>query len=1085
MNDVAATQCAHCAAPLVQVCARCGSPRPWYVPRCAQCAAQADDAALFTNLFRRAPNRELHGRYVLQEVLRSGEISTVYRARDRQDPAASYAIKELASVALFRAEERRLAEQQLAQALEHWRTLQHPALPRLVDHFAEQGNQYIVMEYVEGWSMAQLIAERRTRVTPDQARSWGAQLCQLFSYLHAQVPPLHVPFLAPQHVLVTPRGEVKLVDWGLTYLYAPQRMGAYGSARGYAAPELESGAPTVQSDLFALGRLLYALLVGRLLEKGGGQPLPLRKAVPGISDQLVKVIARAAHRDAAQRFASAAEMLEALGEVDPVPPTLASSAPLPYPMLSAQPTSATVGQSMAELGFVRDARYGPLEQEVSAPEPPTGKARLIVRPRQVELRDLKAVDRKRLVLQVQNAGERELAGRVISHVPWIRTPSALLNLAPGKSAKVIISILPGEMSGPTVNEAQAISIDSNVGQQWIGASVQIATSPQLHVEPLALDFGQVEAEAQPAQTLAISNSGQQILSGQVASSVGWLEVPRRDFRCAAGQTARVTVRLLPEQLPRGRQDVADALVVDSDGGQERIRVLAQRIQPELDPGVTHLDVGALFAGQTTEHLLVVGNAGDGSLRGTAISLLPYLAVEPSHFTCPAGQMVQLTLTLHTGDLEDGLLNAPQALRLQTNGGNATLSLRAQVQAPRVHLVSTSLEYGTVPWGDSRSLPLVLRNAGSAPARIALQSAVEWLLLSDTTVECAPGQSITVTVTADTGRFARGEDVHLSEAVIVVTPRETIRLTAHLEVLKPAMLIEPGAVDFGYVELSAPEERVLTLTNEGTGQLAWNAVHDAAWLEVTPHQGMCQSGERQSIILRAYGLALETGAEEAGATLVINSDGGRAKIPARMALAAPRIATDVTYLDLGVSVNLATVTGSFRIFNHGLGMLRGSISTSQTWLVVERASFECGMGRSIEVRVQTDMDEFPIGATFSAGLIQVRSNGGDVDVEVMANVSLEPQVQVGSELLQLERKATDLPYQGRLVLRNVGKATGHVELTSSDPRLELARSSCDIKADKSVRLAVLWQGEAISGGDSVYVEIACAKQRLRMPVAWVI
>ena len=91
--------------------------------------------------------------------------------------------------------------------------------------------------------------------------------------------------------MVSAAGEVKIIDLGLTALFMPRTFGPYGSVTGYAAPELKTGKPSAETDQFAVGRILYALLTERLLEMGS-KPVPLQRAVPGISQQLVKTIAR-------------------------------------------------------------------------------------------------------------------------------------------------------------------------------------------------------------------------------------------------------------------------------------------------------------------------------------------------------------------------------------------------------------------------------------------------------------------------------------------------------------------------------------------------------------------------------------------------------------------------------------------------------------------------------------------------------------------------------------------------------------------------------------------------------------------------
>ena len=165
--------------------------------------------------------------------------------------------------------------------------------------------------------------------------------------------------------MVAPDGQVKLVGLGLGRFVAPTQYGPYGSMPGYGAPELEGAFPSPRSDVFAVGRLLYALLIGADLAKGMGRAMPLQRAAPGISTQLVKAIARAAHRDPTHRYASARQLGRALwdetyGPLAPIPNWYQSArrAPNPDAPLRAPVRAEAGGQSMEDLGFAADDRFG-------------------------------------------------------------------------------------------------------------------------------------------------------------------------------------------------------------------------------------------------------------------------------------------------------------------------------------------------------------------------------------------------------------------------------------------------------------------------------------------------------------------------------------------------------------------------------------------------------------------------------------------------------------------------------------------------------------------------------------------------------
>jgi len=1089
-NEIGLARCAHCGADLIQICPICGTPRPWYVARCPQCEARPDDMALFAELFVGTPRRVLHRRYEIKATLAKGRVTAVYRAVDTRQPGRVCAVKRLSSVMLFRADERRRAERNLERALERWGKVHHLALVSISDHFVEGDSHYVVFDFVQGWSGKRIIEEPNVRVTPELARNWGAQICDLLQVLHDQSPSLHVPFLAPEHIIVTPEGRIHLVGLGLGALFAPTAYGPYGSVRGYAPPELASGAfPSVRTDIFALGRLLYALLIDRLLEKGLAQPLPLRRAVPGISNHLVMAIARAARRDPEQRYDSARELQEDLwdatfGPLEPIDhwyqqAKLERKAPVLSP--NTVRTTVRVGGredvAMEAFGFQRDPRFGPEPIPAVASASPPKEPRLSVYPHRFIEAELRADEKRKVVLTVRNLGDADLLVQLLSHVPWLKAPQRQVRLAPQKRARFLLTLDAHLLPSDRVVEPQALSVESNAGRQWIAFTAEAIATPVLYVSTTSIDLTALSKGEKLRHTLRIGNAGRQLLTGYVTAQVPWLRVAPKTFRCPPGQEAEITVELRPNRLPFGPQDVTKALLIDSDGGQQAIRVKAWQPRPILDINASLIDLGEVLAGEVVERLLMIGNKGDAPLKAQIVSFVPWLDVEPEQVQCGPGEAIPVTLKGQTKGLSDGSLFIPQAVQVRSNGGTQTLSLRMQVHAPHLVIRTEVLDFGAVAPGRTATSTLIVANEGSAGAAFALYPSVDWLRPPMEELVCEPGEKCPITIEADTSLFEQGLTVKEPSALRLVSKSEILDIPARMVIVQPSLRVEPEHIDFGYLDPSVPEQRTLTIHNAGTGELAWNLQTDALWLEIDPLSGLCAAGVSQTITLTAYGLGIDSdrGVEEA--VLVVNSDGGRAKVPLRAALAAPLIATDSPYLDLGVSHNLAPLQSSFRIFNHGLGMLRGTLRTDQLWLVVDRASFQCAMGRSIEIGVRIDTAELPKGATEAEGRIEIESTGGDLIIEARLRIALEPAVTFNEQVVLRPAGGSDR-WRGRLVLVNRGMATGHVDLVPSNAQLELSRSSVDIKPDKSVRIGIIWNGQAVPQ-EAPWVELRFQERRERV------
>ena len=870
----------------------------------------------------------------------------------------------------------------------------------------------------------------------------------------------------------------------------------YGSIQGYSAPELKSQPPSPRSDVFALGRLLYALLVGRLLEQGLPRSLPLQRAAPDAPISLVKAIARAAHREPERRFATAADLRAELwtdmdGPLEPIPGWSRAAPPAPgAPALRQAPQAPLGGAAgtMAEYGFERDPRFGASDTEAPparpAPEREAPKtARLSVQPRHARLTELGAGETRRVVLSLYNSGEVPVEGRIVSHVGWVTAPSRSFELPVGRQAKAIISVHADALEPGQTTEPQAVSIETNAGRQWVAITAEVPAGPALRVEPATLDYGEVQGEGERTLVLTVANDGRQPLAGRIVSRVDWLRPAPGEFRAAPRSEVAVRVALLPGRLPPGKQDVAEALVVDSDAGQERVAARAWARRAVLDLDRVHLDFGDLLTGTVGETHLQVTNLGDGRLDGAVRSFAPWLRAEPEQFACEPVQSQVITVSADTAGLNEGPVTLPEALRIHSNAGAQTLSVHLRVLAPRMLLNTTHIAMGEVPYGQREARRLRVENGGSAPLEATLQPLVAWLEPTESQITVPPGEEHIVVVRIDTEQFEHGAQVIEQPALRIAAGASIQDITVSLTVLRAVLRIEPEVLDFGYSDPTQPAVRTLRIANDGTGVLAWNLQSDATWAEFEPQRGVCRAGEVQEVRASAYGLALEEGVESAEATLIVTSDAGRAKVPMRFAVASPRLACDTTFLDLGESRNYAPVSGSFRVFNYGLGLLRGNVRTDRTWLVVDRASFTCETGRSVEIRVGTDMDEFPRDALYGEGYVFLESNGGAAEVQAVVNVLLEADVRATAEGVVLAARAEGEVPAGRLVLRNDGMATAHLELVTSTPQIVLSRDLVDIKPGKRVRVGVRWEGEPPPSDAEHYIESRAQDGSvLRVPVA---
>jgi tetratricopeptide (TPR) repeat protein/tRNA A-37 threonylcarbamoyl transferase component Bud32 len=324
------------------------------------------------------------GRYRVERAVASGGMGAVYRAVDKRFDDEPCAVKEMLDDFHDDAE-RTQAVDWFKREAKFLLKLNHPCIPRVRDFFAEGGRQYLVMDFIEGRTLAEVFAKEGNipgvngaRGVPEaRARSWARQVCSVLSYLHNQNPPVIFRDLKPQNIMVTDRDEIKLIDFGIARTVQSQRQATIIMTIGYAPPEQMQGNPEPRSDLYALGSTIHRVLTQH--DAANNKPNiftfpPLRMLRPDITPAFEKIVMKALAQNIEQRWSSAAEMEQAIAMLPPPPAGPLSGALTPrgpaigaVPGLAGPPGTALVAQAT---GLIRAAQdhlaAGRIEQAFAA-----------------------------------------------------------------------------------------------------------------------------------------------------------------------------------------------------------------------------------------------------------------------------------------------------------------------------------------------------------------------------------------------------------------------------------------------------------------------------------------------------------------------------------------------------------------------------------------------------------------------------------------------------------------------------------------------------------------------------------------------
>jgi serine/threonine protein kinase/sugar lactone lactonase YvrE len=283
----------------------------------------------------------LQHRYRIVSLLGEGGMGAVYRVWDtRLD--VPVALKEMVPQPGLDVDTLAQLRQQFHQEAKVLARLDHPHLVRVSDFFEEAGNAYLVMSFVDGEELADLI--EREGAQPDaQVRAWAEQLLDALAYCH-ECGVIHRD-VKPQNVIICPDGKAVLVDFGLVKLWDPADPRTRTAMRGmgtpeYAPPEQYSvrGQHTdPRSDLYSLGATLYHALTGEApLSATDRMAMPEefrtpRQIIAGVSEVLELVILQAVALPIGERWSDAAEMRAALSAPTAHQPTKKLAAEPPPP----------------------------------------------------------------------------------------------------------------------------------------------------------------------------------------------------------------------------------------------------------------------------------------------------------------------------------------------------------------------------------------------------------------------------------------------------------------------------------------------------------------------------------------------------------------------------------------------------------------------------------------------------------------------------------------------------------------------------------------------------------------------------------
>jgi len=259
----------------------------------------------------------LQNRYRILGMLGGGGMSTGYKAQDLRFSKAIRLcfVKEMLNTATD-PQVRAMIKRNFEREANILAALNYPGIVQVYDYFSESDHSYLVLEYVDGKNLEDVLTKTEGFLSETQVVHWAVQVCEVLGYLHGHEPqPIVFRDIKPSNIMLDSHGRIRLVDFGIARIFQSGEKGTMIGTEGYSPPEQYRGSAEPRVDVYALGATMHHLLSKqdpRLEPPFSFHERPIHKTNPTVARELTEIINRALEYDINKRYGSAEEMQRAL-----------------------------------------------------------------------------------------------------------------------------------------------------------------------------------------------------------------------------------------------------------------------------------------------------------------------------------------------------------------------------------------------------------------------------------------------------------------------------------------------------------------------------------------------------------------------------------------------------------------------------------------------------------------------------------------------------------------------------------------------------------------------------------------------------
>ena len=254
-------------------------------------------------------------RYKLIRQVGKGASSIVYLAQDIK-------LERICAVKMIKKDTyaNTIAAQESLDEANKMKLLAHISIPQLYDIYDDDEKLCIVLEFIEGKNLSEIIKSLNKPLDEYTVVSWAKQLCRVLFYLHTLKPPRIFRDLKPANIILQPNGVIKLIDFGTMKNYDESRAEDTVNlgTKGYAAPEQFGGRgqTDARTDIYGLGMTMYHLITGISPALPPFEFRPIRYYRKDISKGLENIVMKCIKVEREERYQSAMDLLNDLEKIN-------------------------------------------------------------------------------------------------------------------------------------------------------------------------------------------------------------------------------------------------------------------------------------------------------------------------------------------------------------------------------------------------------------------------------------------------------------------------------------------------------------------------------------------------------------------------------------------------------------------------------------------------------------------------------------------------------------------------------------------------------------------------------------------------